>query len=351
MQINKMNPPRPFLSLALIFVFTLGLMSNVALAASSAVILMYHRFGEGEYPSTNIRLDQFEAHIAELSSGRYVVLPVSEIIRKLKRGESLPERTVGITIDDAYRSTYTEAWPRLKLARLPFTVFTSTAHVDHGAARHLSWQQIREMRESGVEFGHHSVSHLHMPKATADEIHKELSIALNRFKKELGVSPELFAYPYGETSLATKNAVKNAGFAAAFGQHSGVVDATADMHYLPRFSLNEKFGDEDRFRLILNAVSLPIHDFTPTDPLITENNPPAIGFTLNQGLDDVQKNLGQMSCFLSHEGQRAEVTVLGPRIEIRARMPLPVGRTRLNCTMPTKDGRWRWFGHQFVRTE
>lgn len=334
---------------ALAIVFCFGLLSDTALAASSAVILMYHRFGETEFPSTNTRLDQLDAHIAELVSGPYTVLPVSDIIDTLKRGDALPDRTVGITIDDAYRSIYTEAWPRLKAAGLPFTVFVSTAHVDHGSGRHLTWDQIREMRDAGAQFGHHTVSHLHMPKASADTVSKEIKIANNRFRKELGAVPRLFAYPYGETRLSTKKAISDAGFVAAFGQHSGVVDGQGDFHYLPRFGLNEKFGGEDRFRLIVNALSLPVGDFTPNEPLISTDNPPAIGFTIKGDLQQLQSGLKQMSCFLSHEGQHAQVVLLGPRVEIRARQPLPLGRTRLNCTMPSKQGRWHWFGHQFIR--
>ncbi len=332
-------------------VLGLCLLSESVIAASSAVILMYHRFGESDYPSTNIRLQQLDQHIAELSSGGYRVLPVSEIIKSLKRGDALADRTVGITIDDAYLSIYTEAWPRLKAANLPFTVFTSTAHVDHRSQRNLSWDQIREMRASGVEFGHHSVSHLHMPQAALQDIKKEITIANNRFKRELGTVPELFAYPYGETSSATRQAVEDAGFIAAFGQHSGAMDATGDFYYLPRFSLNEKFGGADRFRLIVNALSLPTRDLTPTDPLIGTDNPPAIGFTVTGNLGAVQKGLDRISCFLSHEGQRAEISLLGPRVEVRARAALPIGRTRLNCTLPANDGRWRWFGHQFIRNK
>lgn len=333
---------------ALVFVFCFGLLSQTAIAASSAVILMYHRFEELEYPSTNTRLDQLNAHIEELVSGPYTVLPVQDIVERLQKGEELPDRTVGITIDDAYRSIYTQAWPRLKAAGLPFTVFVSTAHVDHGSARHLNWDQIREMRDAGVQFGHHTVSHLHMPKASVDDVSKEITLANNRFRKELGEVPKLFAYPYGETRLATKKVVQDAGFLAAFGQHSGVVDAQDDFHYLPRFGLNEKFGGEDRFRLIVNALSLPTQEFTPEDPLVSADNPPAIGFTIKGDLD-LQSRLEQMSCFLSHEGQRAEIAFLGPRVEIRARKPFPLGRTRLNCTLPSKQGRWHWFGHQFVR--
>lgn len=337
----RLSTPATALFISLI----MSSLCNSALAASSAVILMYHRFAESDYPTTNIDLENFEAHLAELKTAAYTVLPVSEIIKKLKAGQELPDRTVGITMDDAYRSIYTEAWPRLKAAGFPFTVFISTGHVDHGSSRHLTWDQIREMQAAGVDFGHHTVSHLHMPQANSDKIKQEIDTAKERFQKELGIAPQLFAYPYGETSQETLTIVKNSGFVAAFGQHSGVIDTQSNTYYMPRFGLNEKFGGIERFRLIVNALSLPVQDMTPTDPLIDEENPPAIGFTVTE---DAQ-NLDQLSCFLSHEGQRADIAILGPRVEIRAKSPMPVGRTRLNCTMPTKQGRWRWYGHQFIR--
>jgi len=327
----------------------LCIFSEAVLAASSSVIVMYHRFGESEYPSTNIQLEQLDAHIKELKSGPYTVLPVTEIIEKIKANEDLPDRTVGITIDDAYRSIYTEAWPRFKAAGLPFTVFISTSHVDHGSNRHLTWDQIREMHRTGVDFGHHSNSHLHMPKASPTSIEQELKIANQRFKKELGLKPALFAYPYGETSQSVQSIIKKAEFIAAFGQHSGVIDSTSDFSYLPRFSLNERFGGIKRFNILANALSIPIQDMTPKDPLITVNNPPAIGFTLGGKLASPKADLRRLSCFLSHEDQGTKLSRLGPRIEIRGQSPMPIGRTRLNCTMPTKHGRWRWFGHQFVR--
>jgi peptidoglycan/xylan/chitin deacetylase (PgdA/CDA1 family) len=332
-----------------ILVLYLFIFSEIALAASSSVIIMYHRFGESEYPSTNIRLEQLDAHIKELKSGPYTVLPVIDIIEKLKAKESLPDRTVGITIDDAYRSTYTEAWPRLKAAGLPFTVFISTAHVDNGSNRHLTWDLIREMHATGVDFGHHTVSHLHMPQASTTTIEQELIIANQRFEKELDLKPKLFAYPYGEASSTVQNIIKSNGFTAAFGQHSGVVDIAGDFSYLPRFSLNEKFSSMSRFRIIANALSIPVQDMTPNDPVININNPPAIGFTVSGELGSLNADLSRMSCFLSHDDRGTQLSILGPRIEIRSQKPMPIGRTRLNCTMPSKQGRWRWFGYQFLR--
>ena len=65
--------------LLLALLLVLGAMTQ-ARAADHAVIIMYHRFGENSIPSTNIRLDQFEAHLKELTSGRYNVIPLADVV-------------------------------------------------------------------------------------------------------------------------------------------------------------------------------------------------------------------------------------------------------------------------------
>ena len=66
-----------------------------AAAEMSAVVIMYHRFGESEFPSTNTTMDQLDEHIAELTSGAYTVLPVAEIVNKIRQGIALPEACFG----------------------------------------------------------------------------------------------------------------------------------------------------------------------------------------------------------------------------------------------------------------
>ena len=269
-------------------------------------------------------------------------MPLGQIVAKLNAGEALPDRTVGLSIDDGYQSIYSVAWPRFRAAGLPFTVFVATAHIDQRSRRHLSWDQIRKMRGAGVDFGHHTVSHLHMPNASEPRIAEEITNAHVRFEKELGFQPDLFAYPYGEASLTVIAAIKAAGFSAAFGQHSGVIGSTGDMYYLPRFAMNETYGDLARLRLALNALPLRVKDITPPDHTITAKNPPAMGFTVIGNVG----NLKRLSCFLSHAG-RSNVIYLSPRIEVRTAKKFARGRTRLNCTMPIASGRWRWYGRQF----
>ena len=97
------------------------LTSQMAIAADHAVILMYHRFGEDAIPSTNIRLEQFDRHLKILTNGGYTVWPLGKIVTHMQTNQPLPDRTVGISVDDAYLSVYTEAWPRLKEKGLPFS--------------------------------------------------------------------------------------------------------------------------------------------------------------------------------------------------------------------------------------
>ena len=313
-------------------------------ADNGAAVVMYHRFGDPRHPSTNIALEQFEAHIAELATGPYTVLPLPEIVAALREGRLLPERTVAITIDDAFLSVYREAWPRLRAAGLPFTVFVATQAVDSNLPDYMNWDHLREMvAGGGVSIGNHGVTHGHMIRQSQATIRAEIADGAKRLKQELGEAPVLFAYPYGEISLEIGETARELGMIAAFGQHSGAIGRTDNLFGLPRYPLSEKYGDMDRFRLIANSLALPVDDMTPADPLLSAaNNPPFYGFTVAEGV----KGLGALSCFAS----RAELTLerLGDRrVETRLDRAFGPGRARINCTMPGPDGRWRWRGRQF----
>ncbi len=306
-------------------------------AADSAVVFLYHRFGESAYPTTNVGLDQFDAQLAELKSGGYSVMPVPDIVRALREGKPLPDRTVGLSVDDAYASIATQAWPRLKAAGFPLTIFVATDPIDRGYRDYLSWDQIRALVKDGVTIGAHTASHLHMIEASSQTIAEEIERSNARFKAELGFVPEIFAYPYGEASLAVRDAVKSAGYGAAFGQHSGVIYGGSDFFNLPRFAINEHYGAIAEFRQRARALPLPVHDLLPADPLVTVN-PPTIAFTVDE------PDLRDLTCFTSESGGIPVTRLSNNRVEIRLREPMPPGRFRLNCTLPGGQGRFRWFG-------
>lgn len=319
---------------------------GTAQAAESAVVLMYHRFGETSFPSTNVTVEQFESHIEELSKGQFSVKPLPEIVTALQAGKSLPANTVGISVDDAFLSVYKVAWPRLRKARFPFTIFVATNPVDNRSPGYMSWDQLRELANAGVTIGSQTASHPHMPLRSSAQNSAELNNSNARFEAELGKVPNLIAYPYGEYSLAVGEVTKQAGFIAGFGQHSGVMHKGSDFFYLPRFAFNEVYGDVRRLRLAARALPFYASDVTPADMLLNKsNNPPLFGFTVD---DIAPDRLSRLACYVSGQG-KVRIERLGKRrIEVRMAQAFRPGRTRINCTLPEKDGRWRWFGRQFI---
>lgn len=317
---------------------------GAAQAADSAVILQYHRFGEGAYPSTSVTLEQFEAQIARLKEGGYAVLPVPHIVAALESGSPLPERTVGITIDDAYRSIYAEAWPRLNAAGFPFTVFVATDPIDAGSSEMMTWDELRELAQAGATIANHGASHRPLWRLSPEDARADIAKGAERLGTELGIAPTLFAYPYGEFDRAVEDIVRTMGYEAAFGQQSGLIYPGADFFALSRFALDEAYGAPDRFALIVDTLPLPVKDVTPADSVLRTGNPPAFGFTVDPSLGDIDR----LACFASHLGRVEHEVLGGDRVEIRFDRPFPQGRTRINCTLPGPDGRWRWFGAQYV---
>ncbi|WP_339780558.1 polysaccharide deacetylase family protein [uncultured Thalassospira sp.] len=306
-----------------------------ATGSASAVVFMYHRFDEGDFPSTNIRVDQLSAHIGELGKSKYHVMDAAEIVSAIRAGKSLPDRTIGLTVDDAYRTFYTVAWPMFKKAGLPVTLFVSTSQLDAGYDSYMTWDMLRDLVKQGVTVGGHSDSHAHLSAVPMAQTKAELEKSAQRFKKELGFVPELFAYPYGEADTEVQKAVRDAGYKAAFGQQSGGFDKTADMFYLPRFALNEHYGSMDRFELAANSLPLDVSDLTPANYTL-QRNPPAFGFTLQQPANDVKCYPSEGTATMSRLGEE--------RVEVRLDGPVSLGRWRINCTAGGPDGRWRWLG-------
>ena len=304
---------------------------------------MYHKFGQDQYPSTNITIEQFTSHMEEFSKPKYNVKPLEYIVDVINNDGELPENTVSFSIDDADKSFLDIAWPIFKSKNFPVTLFVNTSTIVEGNKNYLNWNQIRKLKQEGVLIGAHSHTHSHMADMNIENVKEEIEISNQIFLKELNEIPSIFAYPYGEGNLEIINLLKKYNFKAAFGQHSGVINETSNMFYLPRFSLNERYGNIDRVKFAANAKGLGVYDFIPNNPKIIDN-PPFIGFSL------LDANLTKkIDCFVfDNQGQiENEIFIFNERIEIRLNRSLNKGRSRLNCTAKDQNGHWRWFGHQF----
>ena len=276
---------------------------------SSAVVFMYHRFGDERYPSTNIRLEQFEKQLDYIEKNGFNVWPLSKIVRYLLEGKKLPEKIVALTIDDAYITTYTEGYLRLRAKKFPFTVFVSTHAVDTGSKNYMSWEQMREMALHGAEFANHSLTHpflLPLSSETKGEwknrVVREIEEAQRKLHQELGSSmnenPKLFSYPFGEYNQNIIKILQELKYVGVT-QTSGAISSDTDLETLPRFAMAEAYANIDDFILKINTLPLPIKSVSPIEPVVTLNNPPILRLKLKRAIENLQ-------CYIS-SGERVDM--------------------------------------------
>lgn len=329
--------------------------SKVFADTDSAVIFMYHRFGDGRFPSTNIRMDQFKAQLVYLEEGGFNVASLDVVLDALKKGTALPSKTVVITMDDAYATVYDNAWPLLKEKGWPFTVFVNTDAVDHRLRDYMTWDQMREMKQHGVQFGNHTASHPHMAQREEGEtepqwrerLTADVRKAQKRLDEELGKTPLVLAYPYGEYNTQVADLVSGLGY-VALGQHSGAVGRYSDLKALPRFPVSEAYGEINAFKTKANSRALPVVTMTPWEPQTHDRRP-----VLEIELAPSDALLDELSCFVSGQGRVViEWVVPGKRFKVRADKDLSLGRHKYNMTVPDKTRRnYYWFSRQWVVLE
>ena len=258
---------------------------------------MYHRFEENKYPSTNIKNEIFSEHLKEINNLGIEFIKYKKFEEIIKI--DIDKNYLLLTIDDAFESFYLNAWPVLKNKKIPFILFVSTREI--GKHGYMTWDQIKEVDASNlVTIGNHSHSHEYLVDWKDDEIKHDLENSIKIFKKKLGYSPTIFSYPFGEYSSNLKKIVKNLGFKYAFGQHSGVIDQTKDFLELPRFPINEKYGDIKRFNNLIKYLPLQYKSIKPKNKFLTdENNPPEMVVEFFKE----QENIENINCF-SNEGNK-----------------------------------------------
>ena len=302
---------------------------------------MYHRFNESKYPSTNIQMEVFKNHIKIIKETNYIFSDPA----KFKENFTIPKKNkeILITVDDGFESFYFEAWPYLKKNRIPFILFVSTEPV--GKKGYMTWKQIREIESEKFAFiGHHSHTHDYLIDDTNDIFIKDIEKANKIFLKELGYIPNLFSYPFGEYSKFMRDYIAQ-NFDYAFGQHSGVIDVNKDKFELPRFPMNEHYGEIDRFKSIINTFPLEYDQVFPKEKKLTqENNPPK--FEVKFFKD--QKNLENINCYSNEldEWKKSDTNFNDYILTIKFRGPFYPRRGRINCSL-NDNGKWRWFGVQF----
>jgi poly-beta-1,6-N-acetyl-D-glucosamine N-deacetylase len=305
------------------------------------ISLMYHRFNESKYPSTNIQINIFKEHIKIIKKLEYEFYNPAEFAKNF----SIPKKNkkILITIDDAFSSFYESAWPFLKENRIPFILFVSTEAV--GKFGYMNWSQLKEIeKEDFAYIGNHSHTHDYLVDLSKEKFLKDIENSKKIFISKLGYNPIFFSYPFGEYSNEiTKHISEN--FKYSFGQHSGVIDINKNKFELPRFPINEKYGDLKRFKFLIKLQPLQFKKIKPQERLLDKkNNPPNFSVEFFQN----QKNIDKINCFSDegNEWKKSNININNNVLKINFREKFLFRRGRINCSL-NDDGIWRWFGIQF----
>ena len=303
--------------------------------------LMYHRFNENKYPSTNIQMDIFKQQIKIIKDLKYNFFDPKDLEKNFYNPKI--EKKILITIDDAFSSFYEYAWPYLKKEKIPFILFVSTETV--GRNGYMTWSQIKELEAESVAYiGNHSHTHKYLIDLKNKNFINDIETSTKIFKKKLGYNPIFFSYPFGEYSSFIKEYISE-NFKFSFGQHSGVIDINKDRYELSRFPINEKYGDLKRFKFLINLNPLQYKVLYPLEKYLTNNNNPP-KFLVE--FFDEQKNIKNINCF-SDEGdkwQKSNIHFNQNILSINFREKFIFRRGRINCSL-NDNGTWRWFGIQF----
>ena len=325
--------------------FSKAFASNKDFDDYGLISIMYHRFNETKYPSTNIQLDVFKEQLNIIEEEGIKFIHPDNFEKSIKEKKS--ERKILFTVDDGLLSFYENAWPILKEKRIPFVLFVNTREV--GSYNYMNWDQIRELHnDENVEIGNHSHSHEYLVDEASDVIIKDIKKSIKIFKENLGENSNFFSYPFGEYSSEFKKIIQELGFKYAFGQHSGVIDETKDLWELPRFPINEKYGEIKRFKTLMKTLPFKYKRILPEDKyLLQSKNPPKVKIEFYENIN----NLNQTTCFSNEDNKwrNSKINFIENNIlEISIIEKFIGERGRINCSLKEKNNFWRWLGIQFV---
>ena len=213
----------------LLFIFSFYLQAN-------GNIFVYHRFGDERHQSTNTTLQELEKEFEYFKTNNYKVVTVSQIAQKIRNGEDIPENWVAFSIDDAYKSFYTNDLNIFKKYNYPFTLFVYVESTQKKYPDFMTWEEIKETSKYG-EIALHSYGHKHLTKLSNEEIFDDTKKAYDMFVEKLGFKPLGYTYPFGEYDERVKDVIKKFDFEYIANQNNGSVNSKSDIFDINRVAL------------------------------------------------------------------------------------------------------------------
>lgn len=219
-------------------------------------ILMYHSVsdrseaGVEPYYRTSTSPKVFAEQMALLRAGGWEAVSLRTGLEILRSKHVAQGKVVALTFDDGFRDFRTAAFPILRQYGFAATVYLPTAFIGRQpiqfkAHECLTWDEVRELHQSGIEFGSHTVSHPELVRLPWPEIEREVRDSKIEIEQRLGARVAAFAYPYA-FPRAERNFVgrlcrllSETGYESCVTTDIGRASASTDLFAIPRLPMND----------------------------------------------------------------------------------------------------------------
>ena len=258
---------------------------------AQVVCLCYHNIEDGSrMKALTIPIAEFEKEMQTIKNDGFSVIGMQDFLAWRRGEKAIPNKACVITIDDGWVSAYNNAWPILKKYNYPFTLFIYINYINTGG-KSMSWDQLAEMRDAGVDIESHTYSHadLKKPGAAVDKkaaegirkdiaelgqdgwLRKEIIGSKQVLEKQLGIKCNAFAYPFGIWTPKAVEIVKEAGYEAAFTVYGQQLHPSSPAELLGRYAVEQAKPKifEDAMKMIGGGQS-PVSAGGPSEPTYTQ---------------------------------------------------------------------------------
>lgn len=212
-------------------------------------VLSYHKFSEDKFDKMTVTAAAFEAQMKLLKDKGYRVITIDQLFEFLDLNGQIPERSVLITIDDGWRSTYDIALPILRKYGYPATLFVYTDMIT-GSKTALDWNLVVELSKNNIDIQCHTKTHRNLGEISSkesfreyfDSIEREIAVSSKIIREKVNTDPKYLAYPYGDTNHLVIALLKKYGFRGAFTVKRGVNPFFTNNYIINRSMI---YGDMD----------------------------------------------------------------------------------------------------------
>ncbi len=218
-------------------------------------VLIYHEVLPGADPAAadyQMTPALMESHLCTMKARGWQSITAHQLAELLAAGTPPPQRTFVITLDDGTLDHLVEAYPIIRRNGFVATFFVISERV--GSSGYLSWDQVRALRDGGMEIGSHSANHPRMSDIPPAQSVQEVATAQRTLGLQLGNQPVTFAYPGGAYNDAAVEAVRVAGVMAAFTTAEGRAASWAERLTIPRINVGAQWSAEQLLSIMEGYV-------------------------------------------------------------------------------------------------